>query len=82
GDDGKKTQLVVRAETNLGNILLNIMVSDKLMFKQTKNNVQFFCMPNPAIKDTDGPVMMLVKVKNEAMGNDLMKKIDEAIAKL
>ena len=35
-----KTQMVVRAETNLGNILLNILLSDKMQFVQRGNNVQ------------------------------------------
>ena len=39
GDDSK-TQMVVRAETNLGNILLNIILSDKMQFVQRGNNVQ------------------------------------------
>ena len=43
GDDGK-TQMVVRAETNLGNILLNIILSDKMQFTQRGNNVQVSCL--------------------------------------
>ena len=39
GDDGK-TQMVVRAETNLGSILLSIILSDKMQFAQRGNNVQ------------------------------------------
>ena len=79
GDD-KKTQLVVRAETNLGNILLNILLHDKMMIKQTKNNVNFVCVPNPAIKGMDGPVVMLVKVKTADMAEELVKKMEELIA--
>ena len=41
GDDSK-TQMVVRAETNLGNILLNIILSDKMQFVQRGNNVQVY----------------------------------------
>jgi nuclear pore complex protein Nup50 len=44
-----KTQLLVRAETNLGNILLNILVNDKMNIIKRKNNLQFVCVPNPAI---------------------------------
>ena len=47
--DGGKTQLLVRAETNLGNILLNIFVNDKMNILKRKNNLQFICLPNPAI---------------------------------
>lgn len=78
--DGK-TQLVVRAETNLGNILLNILATDKLNIVQRGNNVQFVCVPNPPIKGMDdGPVSMLVKVKTAQMAEELVKKVDEATA--
>ena len=72
--DGGKTQMLVRAETNLGNIL----VSDQMMFKQNKNNVQFSCVPNPEIKGLPaGPTTMLIKVKGAAMAEQLVKKIEE-----
>merc|ERR1711981_1369675 len=45
--DGGKTQLLVRAETNLGNILLNILVNDQMNIDKRKNNIQFGCIPNP-----------------------------------
>ncbi len=44
-----KTQMLVRAETNLGNILLNILVNDKMNLMKRKNNLQFVCVPNPPI---------------------------------
>ncbi len=78
GEAGKKkTQLVMRAETNLGNILLNVLLNDKMMFNQTKNNVQFVCVPNPEIKGISGPTSMLIKVKEAAMAAELVKKLDE-----
>ena len=46
--DGK-TQLIVRADTNLGNVLLNILVTNKLNMIKRKNNIQFVCVPNPPI---------------------------------
>ncbi|XP_062566210.1 transforming growth factor-beta receptor-associated protein 1-like [Saccostrea cucullata] len=59
-----KAQLVVRADTNLGNILLNIMLSPSIPLKrQGTNNVYIFCVPNPKInpKDEDNkPVAMLL----------------------
>ncbi len=74
----KKTQLVVRAETNLGNILLNILLNDKMSFVQRNNNVQFVCVPNPPIKELEeGPAPMLIKVKNAQMAEELVKKVEE-----
>merc|ERR1712107_150466 len=78
--DGGKTQLLVRAETNLGNILLNILVNDQMNILKRKNNIQFACIPNPAIKGVpDGPVMMLVKVKDALMADQLEEKLKEAM---
>jgi len=51
--EGGKTQLLVRAETNLGNILLNIFINDKMNVVKRKNNLQFGCIPNPPIKGTN-----------------------------
>ena len=76
-------QMVVRAETNLGNILLNVLLHDKLMLQQSKNNVQFFCAPNPPIKDIEPgkPIRMLVKVKSEDMAKELLEKLEELAPK-
>ena len=54
-----KVQMVVRAETNLGNILLNILVNDKMNVIKRKNNVQFSCVANPPIK---GMILNLSKL--------------------
>ncbi|KAG5830710.1 hypothetical protein ANANG_G00313510 [Anguilla anguilla] len=43
-----KTQLLVRADTNLGNILLNILVPASMpCSRKGKNNVMVVCVPNP-----------------------------------
>ncbi|TRY72560.1 hypothetical protein TCAL_13871, partial [Tigriopus californicus] len=79
-DDGKKTQMVVRAETNLGNILLNILLTDQLNVTQRANNIQFVCVPNPEIKGLEpGPVSMLAKVKTAELAKELAAKVAEAI---
>merc|ERR1712150_30360 len=47
-----KTQLLIRADTNLGNILLNIMLSSSMpMGRQGKNNVSLMCVPNPPLDE-------------------------------
>ncbi len=78
----EKAQLLVRADTNLGNILLNIHVNEQISFTQTKNNVRFVCVPNPAIPGLDGgPVTMLVRVKNPDMAEELLQKLKEVQGK-
>ncbi len=93
-----KTQMLVRAETNLGNILLNILVNDKMNLMKRKNNLQFVCVPNPPIpgkyfwnsklakfsrnfmfSGQEGPVSMLIKVKDALMADQLEEKLKEAI---
>ena len=45
-----KTQLIVRADTSLGNVLLNIVINSAIpIAKQGKNNVMISCVPNPPI---------------------------------
>ncbi|CAL1540891.1 unnamed protein product [Lymnaea stagnalis] len=78
----EKSQLLVRADTNLGNILLNIMLSSTMpVSRQGKNNVMLVCVPNPPIDtkaDADNtPVPMLIRVKTEEDADNLVAKIEE-----
>ena len=61
---GNKTQLLVRADTNLGNVLLNILLSSQIPTTRAKNNVMIVCVPNPPINPKDEssePCPMLLK---------------------
>ena len=81
-DSESKTQLVLRAETNLGNILLNIMLTKQMNLETRKNCVQFVCIPNPEIPgiEAGNPTTMLVKVKNvdqaSILEDEMKKRID------
>uniref|UniRef100_A0A2P2HY03 Nuclear pore complex protein Nup50-like n=1 Tax=Hirondellea gigas TaxID=1518452 RepID=A0A2P2HY03_9CRUS len=81
GDECKKTQLLVRAATNLGNVLLNIVLNSSLPTMRTgKNNVLIVCVPNPPIDpkvESNTPVTMLIRVKTSDDADELLKKIDE-----
>jgi nuclear pore complex protein Nup50 len=77
-----KTQLLVRADTNLGNILLNIMLTSAMPAKRLgKNNVIIVCVPNPPVNpnaDEDKkPVQMMIRVKTAEMADELLAKINE-----
>ncbi|KAI3366394.1 hypothetical protein L3Q82_000451 [Scortum barcoo] len=65
-DDGK-TQMIIRADTNLGNILLNIIVQSSMPCTRVgKNNVMVVCVPNPPVDEKNpasGPVPLLIRVK-------------------
>ena len=73
--DGK-TQLIVRADTSLGNILLNIILNDSIPTQRLgKNNVMLVCMPTPDSKPPPVPVLLRVKTEQEA--DELFKKFEE-----
>jgi nuclear pore complex protein Nup50 len=79
---GGKTQMLMRADTNLGNILLNIMLNSSIPTKrQGKNNVSVICIPNPPIDakmDEKKPVSMLIRVKTGEDADELLDKLTKA----
>jgi len=79
--DGGKTQLLIRADTNLGNVLLNILLSASMPTTRVgKNNVMLVCVPNPPVDpkaDSSVPCPMLIRVKATEDADDLKAKLDE-----
>lgn len=70
-----KTQLLVRADTSLGNILLNVLLSDGLPTQRMGNkDVMLICLPLP---DSQAPTSVLIRVKNEEEANDLLAEINK-----
>ncbi|XP_052799882.1 nuclear pore complex protein Nup50-like isoform X2 [Mya arenaria] len=77
--DGK-AQLLVRADTTLGNILLNIRLVDTTpMSRQGKNNVNLMCVVSPPIPKMpeDKPIPMLIRVKTGDDADELLHKMKE-----
>ncbi|XP_067284468.1 nuclear pore complex protein Nup50 isoform X2 [Pseudorasbora parva] len=75
-----KLQLLVRADTNLGNILLNIMVPSSMPCSRTgKNNVMVVCVPNPPVdeKNPGTPVPLLIRVKTAEDADELHRILQE-----
>ncbi|KAI1882197.1 hypothetical protein AGOR_G00248210 [Albula goreensis] len=75
-----KTQLLVRADTNLGNILLNIMVHPSMpCSRMGKNNVMVVCVPNPPVDDKNPstPCPLLIRVKAAEDADELHKILQE-----
>ena len=77
----EKLQVVIRAETALGNILLNVIVSEKTPLERVgKNNVMLIIVPNPPLdpKTADPkPVTFLIRVKTEQDADELKQRINE-----
>lgn len=78
GED--KTQMIIRADTNLGNILLNIILQSSLPCSRVgKNNVMLVCVPNPAIDDKspESAIPLLIRVKTEEDANELLNILQD-----
>lgn len=76
----QKTQLLVRADTSLGNILLNVLIPPNMPCTRTgKNNVLIVCVPNPPVdeKNTNAPVTMLIRVKTAEDADELHRVLQE-----
>lgn len=84
GGGEEKVQMLVRAETNLGNVLLNIRLNKQIGFVRRNNNLQFVCVPNPPIPGLEPgtPVTMLVRVKGADVASVLEEEIKKAVADL
>lgn len=69
-----KVQLLVRADTNLGNILVNFLLSAAIPAKRLgKNNVMMVCIPTPEPDVKAVPI--LLRVKDEAEADKLLAEI-------
>jgi nuclear pore complex protein Nup50 len=71
-----KIQMIVRADTNLGNILLNIVIVEGLpVSRMGKNNVMIVCIPTPDAKPPPTSVLLRVKTGEEA--DELLNTINK-----
>lgn len=73
--DGGKTQLIVRADTSLGNVLLNFIVGSSLPIQRLgTNNVAVVCIPTP--ESDPPPVTVLLRVKTSDDADELFKTLE------
>jgi len=84
--EGEKHQLLIRADTNLGNVLLNILLSSQIPTTRVgKNNVMLVCVPNPPVDPKQAepatPCPMLIRVKDGEAADELKAKIEECSGK-
>lgn len=71
-----KIQLIVRADTNLGNILLNVLLGAGIPVKRMgKNNVMLICIPTPDAGPK--PSSVLLRVKNEDDADELYAELNK-----
>lgn len=70
-------RLLLRNDTALGKVLLNIRVSTDIPVSAKKNNVFVVCVANPPLSKDDGeaPVTYLVRVKTADSAEELLRVI-------
>ncbi|CAG9826886.1 unnamed protein product [Diabrotica balteata] len=65
--DSEKVQMIVRADTNLGNLLLNCILSESIPTKRLgTKDVMLVCVPTPESEPPPVPVLLRVKSSEEA----------------
>ncbi|CAD0198734.1 unnamed protein product [Chrysodeixis includens] len=66
-EESGKHQLLIRANTNLGTILVNMILSSSIPTQRMgKNNVMLVCIPTPDSKPPPTPILIRVKTSDEA----------------
>jgi nuclear pore complex protein Nup50 len=79
-DEGEKSKhsLLVRADTNLGNILLNISINSLKFTALGNKDISFLCIPNPLPDpkmSPDTPVVMLLRVKDAEIRDEVLEQL-------
>ncbi|XP_050672653.1 nuclear pore complex protein Nup50 [Leptidea sinapis] len=75
-EESNKHQLLVRANTALGNVLLNLIISSSIPTQRMgKNNVMIVCIPTPDTEPPPTPVLIRVKTPEEA--DDLLEVLNK-----
>ncbi|XP_037951305.1 nuclear pore complex protein Nup50 [Teleopsis dalmanni] len=73
--DENKKQLIVRADTSLGNVLVNLILNSSIPAQRLgKNNVMMVCLPTPEMTQ---PTSLLLRVKTGEEADDLLENIEK-----
>lgn len=74
----KAVGLLLRNDTSLSKVLLNVRVTSDIPVSSKNNNVFLVCVPNPPLsKDNDTPVSYLIRVKTSQLADKLMTTLKE-----
>lgn len=66
-ESSDKVQVILRADTNLGNLLCNFILSESIpVTRAGKKDVMLVCLPTPDEKPPPVPVLLRVKSPEEA----------------
>lgn len=78
--NGESTQLIIRADTSLANILLNVKLTKVFPINKIgPKDVSYICVPNPEIPgiSSTSPCKFLFKVKSSEDADELLEKLNE-----
>lgn len=71
--------LLMRNNTKLGNILLNVRVTADVPVSSKANNIFVVCVPNPALsgkaEEQASPVTYLIRVKTAQLAEQLLRTV-------
>ncbi|XP_044254758.1 nuclear pore complex protein Nup50 [Tribolium madens] len=74
--NSEKVQLIVRADTNLGKLICNFILSESIpMQRMGKKDVMLVCIPNPDMQPP--PVPILLRVKSPEDADELLKTLQK-----
>lgn len=74
--NNEKVQLIVRADTNLGKLICNFILSESIpMQRMGKKDVMLVCIPNPDMQPP--PVPILLRVKSPEDADELLKTLQK-----
>ncbi|XP_061705717.1 nuclear pore complex protein Nup50 isoform X1 [Cydia pomonella] len=75
-EESEKYQLLVRANTNLGNVILNLILATAIPTQRMgKNNVMMVCIPTPDAKPP--PTSILIRVKTSEEADELLETLNK-----
>ena len=79
GSESSGLRLLLRNDTKLGTILLNVRVTADVPVTVKGNNMFVVCVPNPPLskEDPSSPVTYLLRVKTAQAASDLLKALKE-----
>lgn len=66
-ENSEKVQIILRADTNLGNLLCNFILSENIpVTRLGKKDVMMVCLPTPCSNPPPVPILLRVKSPEEA----------------
>ena len=72
--------LLMRNDTSLGTVLLNVKVGESTPLSRNKKSVLLVCpAPNPPLSVGEGPVTYLLRVKTEELAEQLLDVVKDNV---